>query len=183
MEKERLLSLFNVNDLRLLPEAILPVVLSNGPQRDDIYRKLLEMNHYDVSHDWFQEIYEAEQSERKEKKQDFTPAIVSQLASMLCGQKDGSTYEPTAGNGGMIIADWWRKALAHVPFDFFPSENPVECWEISGRSLPFLLLNLSIRGIVGIVHHGDVLEGKESATYKLVNEKNDCLAFSKIYEI
>ena len=59
MEKERLLSLFNVNDLRLLPEAILPVVLSNGPQRDDIYRKLLEMNHYDVSHDWFQEIYEA----------------------------------------------------------------------------------------------------------------------------
>ena len=83
----------------------------------------------------------------------------------------------------MIIADWWRKALAHVPFDFFPSENPVECWEISGRSLPFLLLNLSIRGIVGIVHHGDVLEGKESATYKLVNEKNDCLAFSKIYEI
>lgn len=183
MKKEDLLSLFKVEDIRLLPEAILPVVLSNGAGRDDIYRTLLEMNGHDVSQDWFQDIYEAEQSDRKDKKQDFTPASVSQLASALCGQKDGSTHEPTAGNGGMIIADWWRKASAHIPFDFYPSKNPVECWELSGRCLPILLLNLSIRGMVGIVHHGDVLEKKETATYRLVNEKDDCLAFSKIYKI
>ena len=94
--------------------------------------------------------------------------------------KDGATYEPTAGNGSMLIADWWRKAQAHVPFDFYPSKNPIECWELSDRSIPILLLNLSIRGIVGIVHHGDVLEQKEKATYQLVNEKDDCLGFSKV---
>ena len=99
---------------------------------------------------------------------------------MITGVKDGATYEPTAGNGSMLIADWWRKAQAHVPFDFYPSKNPIECWELSDRSIPILLLNLSIRGIVGIVHHGDVLEKKEKATYQLVNEKDDCLGFSKV---
>ena len=180
MKKEDIFSIFNVDDIRLLPEAIMPVVISNSQERDDIYRELLELNNYDVSHDWFQSLYEGEFSERKEKKQDFTPNSLGTLSSMITGVKDGATYEPTAGNGSMLIADWWRKAQAHVPFDFYPSKNPIECWELSDRSIPILLLNLSIRGIVGIVHHGDVLEQKEKATYQLVNEKEDCLGFSKV---
>lgn len=180
MKKEDLFSIFEVTDMRLLPEAIMLVVMSNSPERDDIYRELLDLNNHDVSHDWFQSLYEGELSERKEKKQDFTPNSLGILSSMLIGIKDGATYEPTAGNGSMLIADWWRKAQAHVPFDFYPSKNPIECWELSDRSIPILLLNLSIRGIVGIVHHGDVLEQKEIATYQLVNEKDDCLGFSKV---
>lgn len=180
MKKEDLFRIFNVNDMRLLPEAIMPVVTSNSPERDRIYRELLELNEYDVSRDWFQSIYEGEFSERKEKKQDFTPNSLGILSSTLTGVKDGATYEPTAGNGSMLIADWWRKAQEHIPFDFFPSKNPIECWELSGRSIPILLLNLSIRGIVGVVHHGDVLEQKDKATYQLINEKDDCLGFSKV---
>lgn len=180
MKKEELFRIFKVNDMRLLPEAIMPVVMSNSHERDEIYRELLYLNNYDLSYDWFQSIYEGEFSERKEKKQDFTPNSLGSLSSMITGVKDGATYEPTAGNGSMLIADWWRKAQAHVPFDFYPSKNPIECWELSDRSIPILLLNLSIRGIVGIVHHGDVLEQKEKATYQLVNEKDDCLGFSKV---
>ena len=183
MDKTQLLALFKVDDLRLLPEALLSVVLSNNGERDDLYRHLLEMNGYDVSYDWFQSVYEGEMSERKEKKQDFTPHSIAVLSSTITGNKDGSAYEPTAGNGGMLIADWWRKAALHLPFDFYPSKNPVECWELSGRSIPILLLNLSIRGIVGIVHHGDVLEKKEEATYQLINEKDDCLGFSKVIRL
>lgn len=181
MKKEELFRIFKVNDMRLLPEAIMPVVMSNSHERDEIYRELLYLNNYDLSYDWFQSIYEGEFSERKEKKQDFTPNALGILSSALTTMKDGSTYEPTAGNGSMIIADWWRKASAHLPFDFYPSKNPVECWELSDRSIPILLLNLSIRGIVGVVHHGDVLEQTEKATYRFINEKDDCLGFSKVF--
>ena len=159
----------------------MPIVLSNSPERDEIYCALLEINGYDVSYDWFQSIYEGEMSERKEKKQDFTPNSLGLLASMLSGRVDGSSYEPTAGNGSMIIADWWRKAQSHIPFDFFPSKNPIECWELSSRSIPILLLNLSIRGMVGTVYHGDVLEKRIIRRYSLVNEKDDCLGFSKVF--
>ena len=180
MKKEEILSLVGVDDIRLLPEAMMLVVVSNSKERDEIYRELLALNNYDVSYDWFQSLYEGEMSERKEKKQDYTPNSLGQIASLLSGLADGSTYEPTAGNGSMIIADWWRKASSHIPFDFYPHKNPIECWELSDRSIPFLLLNLSIRGIVGIVHHGDVLEQREKSRYRLVNEKDDALVFSNI---
>lgn len=180
MKKEDIFYIFNVDDIRLLPEAIMPVVISNSQKRDEIYRELLYLNNYDISYDWFQSLYEGDLSERKEKKQDFTPNSLGMLSSMLTDVKDGATYEPTAGNGSMLIADWWRKASSHVPFDFYPSKNPIECWELSDRSIPILLLNLSIRGIVGVVHHGDVLEKKEKATYLLINDKDDCLGFSKV---
>lgn len=179
--KEKVLELFDCRDMRLLPECIMKVLFSE--KRDEVYKNLLELFNYDVSYEWFASLYESELSERKEKKQDFTPNTVSLLCSALVGSIDGGTYEPTAGNGSMIIADWWRKASLHIPFDFYPSLNPVECWELSDRSLPILLLNLSIRGIVGIVHHGDVLEQKEFATYRLTNEEDDCLGFSKIIRL
>ncbi|MBQ9310761.1 MAG: SAM-dependent DNA methyltransferase [Bacteroidales bacterium] len=183
MTKESLLQLFGIDDLRNLPEAVLPVVLSNNTERDALYRQLLELANYDVSYDWFQAVFEGELSERHEKKQDFTPGSVSVLTSRLTGIKDGSAYEPTAGNGSMIIADWWRKAQLHIPFDFYPSKNPVQCWELSLRSVPLLLLNLSIRGIVGTVYHGDVLEQRIIKSYRLVNVQDDCLGFSKVYQL
>lgn len=183
MKLKDLLRLFNVNDLRLLPEAVLPVVLSNSQERDILYRELIELNGFDMSYDWFQSIYEEDLSDRKHKKQDFTPRQVADICSCLTESTDGSTHEPTAGTGSLLISNWWRKALAHIPFDFYPSRNPIECWEISDRSIPILLLNLSIRGIVGIVHHGDVLEKKEQHCYRLVNPMDDCLGFSKVYAL
>ena len=183
MTKKDLLSLFKCEDIRMLPEAMLPVVLTDDDHRTFVYQELLYLNDYDVSYDWFQNIYEGEQSERKEKKQDFTPDCVSRLASELTGTIDGSTYEPTAGNGSMLIADWWRKVLAHFPWDYYPSKNRIECWELSSRSIPILLLNLSIRGIVGTVHHGDVLTQQERARYELINPFDDHLSFSLIKSI
>ena len=56
----------------------------------------------------------------------------------------------------------------------------VTCWELSARSIPILLLNLSIRGIMGYVYHGDVLEGTVKQKYILLNRHDDTLAFSEI---
>lgn len=182
MDKNDFLKLFNITDINDLPNSISSILQGDIDERNCIYRKLLELNNYNLSYDWFQPIYESELSERKKKKQDFTPYELGVLCSKLTCQK-GTIHEPTAGNGGMIIADWWQRCKKVLPWEFFPSENMVTCWELSVRSIPILLLNLSIRGIMGYVYHGDVLEGNIIKKYILLNKNNDPMAFSDIVEV
>ena len=183
MKAGELLDLFKVTDIRKLPEAIMEVLMGDVENRNCIYRKLLHLNNYDLSYDWFQQLYEEELSQRKEKKQDFTPQVLGSIASMICGDGQKSVYEPTAGNGSMLISDWHHKISKCYPWEFLPSKNIFECWELSDRSIPILLLNLSIRGMMGTVYHGDVLELKIKQKYILLNPKDDSLAFSEIHKV
>ena len=157
MTKEECLKFFDIKDLMYLPDAVWTLLNSPTKERDEKYKELIELNNYDMGTEWFQPIYEAELSERKQKKQDFTPKELSKLCSKLTLQR-GFVHEPTAGNGSMIIADWWERCRLRLPWEIFPSENMVTAWELSDRAIPILLLNLSIRGIMGYVYHGDVLE-------------------------
>ena len=183
MTTKELLCCFGVRDIRTLPETIMGVLLGDQQARDVMYKELLKINRYDMSHDWFQQIYEEELSQRKEKKQDFTPNVIGELSAKLCGTDQRTTYEPTAGNGSMLIADWYTKLNEKFPWEFLPSMNQVECWELSDRSIPILLLNLSIRGIMGVVYHGDVLEQTIKQKYILLNRHDDALAFSEIHKV
>ena len=183
MTTKELLCCFGVRDIRTLPETIMGVLLGDRQARDDMYKELLKINSYDSSHDWFQKIYEEELSQRKEKKQAFTPNVIGELSAKLCGTDQRTTYEPTAGNGSMLIADWYAKLNNKFPWEFLPSMNQVECWELSDRSIPILLLNLSIRGIMGVVYHGDVLEQTIKQKYILLNRHDDALAFSEIHKV
>lgn len=183
MTTKELLCCFGVRDIRTLPETIMGVLLGDQQARDNMYKELLKINSYDMSHDWFQQIYEEELSQRKEKKQDFTPNVIGELSAKLCGTDQRTTYEPTAGNGSMLIADWYTKLNEKLPWEFLPSMNQVECWELSDRSIPILLLNLSIRGIMGVVYHGDVLEQTIKQKYILLNRHDDALAFSEIHKV
>lgn len=179
MKKEDLFSLLGIEDIHELPETIMTVIESNTSDRDRVYQELLRLNNYDMSYDWFQEIYENELSERKNKKQDFTPRELGIICSKITIQK-GTMHEPTAGNGSMIITDWWERCKKVIPWEHFPSQNMVTCWELSSRAIPILLLNLSIRGIMGYVYHGDVLENKVKQKYILLNKTDDALAFSEV---
>ena len=183
MTAKELLCCFGAQDIRTLPETIMGVILGDRQARDDMYKELLKINRYDMSHDWFQQIYEEELSQRKEKKQDFTPNVIGELSAKLCGTDQRTTYEPTAGNGSMLIADWYAKLNEKFPWEFMPSMNQIECWELSDRSIPILLLNLSIRGIMGVVYHGDVLEQTVKQKYILLNRHDDALAFSEIHKV
>lgn len=178
MTTSELYTIFHIEDLKDLPQAVMLLLEGNREKRDAVYRQLIAMNSYDLSYDWFQSLYEAELSERRQKKQDFTPRELGMLCSELTGQH-GSLHEPTAGNGGIIIADWWQRCRKHLPWEHFPSQHMVTCWELSSRALP-LLLNLSIRGIMGYVYHGDVLEGAVKQKYILLNRTDDTLAFSDV---
>lgn len=179
MKKEEVFSLFKIEDLSELSNAVMRIIEGDIRERNIIYHELMRMNGYDMSYDWFQELYENELSERKQKKQDFTPNTLGVLCSKLTGQL-GSIHEPTAGNGSMIIADWWQRCRKFLPYEHFPSQHIVTCWELSSRSIPILLLNLSIRGIMGYVYHGDVIENIVKQKYILLNAHDDTLGFSDI---
>lgn len=179
MERGELFNLLCIEDIRDLPEAIERILFGDIEERNRIYREFLKVNDYDLSYVWFQKIYEWELSERKQKKQDFTPNELGVICSLLTDRK-GSVHEPTAGNGSMIIADWWQRCRRLLPWEHFPSQNMVTCWELSSRSVPILLFNLSIRGIMGYVFHGDVLENEVKQKYILLNKTDDALGFSEI---
>lgn len=182
MTRDNLFELFGISDLNDLPSAINAVLFGDADNRHHVYRELIRLNNGDLSTDWFQNFYESELSERKQKKQDFTPADLSKICSMLTEQ-EGTIHEPTAGCGSMIINDWWLRCSKLLPYEHFPSQNIVTCWELSDRSIPILLLNLSIRGIMGYVYHGDVLENHIKQKYILLNRTDDTLAFSEIVKV
>lgn len=180
MTEKQVLGLFDIDDLRHLPESIMSLLEGDVEKRDKIYKELIELNNYDMSFDWFSEIYETDLAQRKKNGQDFTPKSVAKLCSLLTGTSEGMVHEPTAGNGSMLIADWWEKRKIRLPWEYFPSRHMINCWELSSRALPILLLNLSIRGMMGYVYHGDVLTMEIKAKYILLNRKDNTLAFSEI---
>lgn len=179
MTRGELFDVFGIADMRDLPSAVMRLLKGDQAGRDSVYRELIRLNGHDMGHDWFQPLYEEELSERRQKKQDFTPAELGVLCSCLTSRR-GTVHEPTAGNGSMIIADWWERCRRLLPWDHRPSENMVTCWELSARAVPILLLNLSIRGIMGYVYHGDVLEGTVMQKYILLNRTDDTLGFSDV---
>ena len=96
--------IFHIEDIMNLPHAVNQVLFS--AERDDVYRELIRIHQGDMSYDWFQSLYEQELSQRNQKKQDFTPSTLGLICSQIVGAHN-SVHEPTAGNGSMIIQDWW----------------------------------------------------------------------------
>lgn len=180
MDYKTCCDIFGISDITFLPIAAMKIVESPASDRAVFYRKLLEANKYDVSKDWFQPIYESELSEGKRKGQHFTPDGVNYLLSELTGNKAGCVHEPTAGTGALVIADWWNYVSKQLPWDAYPSKKSYMVWELSDRAIPLLLINLSIRGMMATVYHGNVLENTIKAKYLIINHTNDALGFSDI---
>ena len=180
MNKDDCCRIFNVEDIIDLPQAAMNIVMGDRERRDAVYRELLSVNRYDMSFDWFRQLYEEEFAQRKKHKQDFTPVEVSEIVAKIALPTVGTIHEPTAGTGGLIISAWWEQCRRAIPWDYYPSQHMISVWELSDRAIPLLLLNLSIRGIMGYVYHGDVLEGTVKARYILLNRSDDALGFSDV---
>ncbi|MDR2004130.1 MAG: N-6 DNA methylase [Prevotella sp.] len=178
MDIKEVLKIFDASDIRLLPESIMNS-LQDEYKRNAVYKSMLELNGNDLSYDWFNSIYEDELAQRNQNKQDFTPNKVGVLLSQLTATAKGRIYEPTAGNGSLLITNWWYRKT-QLGDDFKSSEHPIECWELSDRSIPILLFNLSIRGINAVVYHGDVIAQDTKAKYTLTNVNDTPGEFSTI---
>jgi len=162
------------------PSRIMDILMGDDKQRLRIFNEFLVYFKHDMSYDWFHEYFEDEHADRKNKKQDFTPKCISSLVSQLMGSDTGVTYEPSSGTGGMLITNWYNQRSKIHPFNYDTNKHLIIAVEKSDKTIPFLLMNLSIRGISGIVFHGDTLKGEYKAMYVLTNECNSIACFSKI---
>lgn len=170
--------LLGVDESFKVPDKLMSIIM-NREQREQTFKAFLEVER-DTSFDWFHEYFEDEQAERKTQKQDFTPDSISDVLTRLVGKAD-QYFEPAAGTGGIAIRAWHNDLINnHNPFMYEPAEDFMYLEEMSGRAIPFLLFNLSIRGINAIVIHGDSLSREVNNVYYLLNDKNDFLAFSTI---
>src|SRR5690606_11745086 len=123
---------------------------------------------------WFQEYFEDEHADRKNQKQDFTPDSISELLSILTGSTD-SYFESTAGTGGILIKSWLKN------IDNKKRWYKVE--ELSDRAIPFLIFNMAIRGMNGVILHGDSLTRKFKDVYFIRNNSSDFLVFSEVIKM
>lgn len=141
-------------------------IMNDQEQRELLFRSFLE-HETDFSFDWFTEYFQAEHSDRKGKKQDFTPDGIIRVASGVLSQTI-SNADICAGTGGLTI----KRYSENKDASFY-------CEEFSDRAIPFLLFNLAIRNVNAIVCHGDSLTREFKAIYKLSKSSE----FSEIKQI
>lgn len=157
MKTEKINRILGIKESYKAPQAMLDKLL-DPQQRTEMFRQFLEVES-DLSYEWFQEYFENEHSERKAKKQDFTPQSLSKLLSKIGGQSS-SYFEAAAGTGGIMIQSWNENENA---------DRWYHVEELSERSMPFLLFNMAIRGINGTALRGDSLTGEFEESYEVVN--------------
>lgn len=159
-------------------------ILYDKKLREKVMLEFLQIVGYDLSSDNFTLYFQEVQSDRKTKKQDFTPESISKLTAKLVNS-DGNnhsyeTYDGCAGTGGMTIAKWQEDRIKHTPFDYKPSFYIYTAEELSNAAIPFLLFNLIIRGMNAIVIHCDVLSRRSSGVFFIQNDYDDHLQFSSL---
>lgn len=148
-----------INDLLNIKESYqasgkLLDLLKNKTTRNNLFDSFLEVES-DLSYDWFHQYFQDEQSDRKNKKQDFTPNEIGKLLSLITKDKE-NTLDVASGTGGLTIQKWNKN-----------KEGIFICEELSERALPFLLFNLAIREMTAYVLHGDSLELDYTTIYKI----------------
>lgn len=151
--RDVMLKLFDCEKVEQLSEKIMGVVLSNDFEKMD---KFVELIGNDLSIDYIQKVYQYYLADRKEKKQDYTPKSLAKLIAILAMSKDKKIIDMCAGSGSLTIQAW-----------NLDKDIVVECLEFDETVIPFLLFNLQVRNIEGIVKHMDVLENEIFNTYKI----------------
>lgn len=63
-----ILNMFGIDDIIDLPEAVMRLIEGDSEKRTEVYKEMLRLADFDLSYDWFQQIYEDELSQRRQKK-------------------------------------------------------------------------------------------------------------------
>lgn len=147
-------------------------------KRPELFERFLEVE-CRLGHEWFLTYFQEEHADRRKKKQDFTPDSVSKLlAEMIGGGK--KYFEVAAGTGTLLIHTWNKNRIVAGVIEFDPRAYWYEVEELSDRALPFLIFNMAIRGMNGVILHGDSLMRKFKDVYFIRNETSDFMAFSEV---
>lgn len=148
--KEKTIELCGVGEVQEIGDVLISKVLKNDTGFFDKYLEAV-----DDSKDWLQALWQYYNADRKEKKQDYTPASLCKLVSRLAGECK-TVYDCCGGSGALT------KFVAH---DHSPQEVFVE--ELDESVMPFLLFNLCLSNASGFVINGNVLTREIAKVYKL----------------
>ena len=191
--------LLGIDDAFKAPTKMMDLMLE-PKKREETFKKFLEIE-TDMSYEWFQEYFGDEQAERKSKKQDFTPTSISNLVAKLVGKDNSTYYEPAAGTGSMLIAKWHNDRLKNPLYKRPETDNPLikfltsptftydpraywyQAEELSDRAIPFLIFNMSIRGMNGSITQCDSLSRKATRAFFIRNDTDNYLGFSEVIEL
>lgn len=142
---DRMLELFGVTS----PEQLGPALLKAC---DDVHRlrTFCDLVGGDLSIDWLQKIYQYYLADRKEKKQDYTPASLARFMGLLTGDST-RVVDMCAGSGALIIQKWDQN-----------HDIGFTALEIDENVIPFLLFNMCVRNIRCRVLQMDALNGEDA---------------------
>lgn len=168
--------LLGIDEVFKAPNRLMEI-LFNKSDREELFRQFLE-HEWNMSYEWFMQYFEEEQADRKNKKQDFTPQALSKMLSKIVG--GNSYFEVAAGTGSIMIKAWQEHRLNESPFTYKPSNYWYHVEELSDKAIPFLLFNMLIRGMNGIVVHGDALTREIKNVYFIQNTSDDYMKFSDL---
>lgn len=169
--------LLGIKESYKAPETVINILFDKN-KREVLFKLFLE-NESDLSYDFFQTYFENEHSDRKEKKQDFTPNAISEVISRIIGAT-GETLDVTSGTGGITIKKWIEDKKTVEESKYKPSMFFYHCEELSDRAIPFLLFNMMIRGMNVTILHGDVLTREVKQIYFVQNSNDKALEFSSL---
>lgn len=177
---DKINNILGIDESYKAPARIMEILFDKGI-KEQVFTSMLEMANYDMSYDWFHQYFSNEHADRAKHKQDFTPMSIANLMTALV-QPDGIAHDTTAGTGGLLISAWDAHRRKYDAFSYDPLSFWVIAEDVSDRAIPFLLLNLAIRGINGNVVHCDSLTRECKGAYLVLNTGNDYMGFSDIYK-
>lgn len=162
------LDIFDCKELRYLPDSVLKNILANNTTVYDEYIK----EYPDLENDSLRTFFETYLSDRTFLSQDFTPQsialLMTELALVGMETPPPEILDECAGIGSLIIPYW------NVNKDV-----TVYARELSLTTIPFLLFNLAVRNMRGIVVRGDTLSLETQQVYLL----NHGEKYSEVTEI
>ena len=127
------------------PDCLSGVLLDACGDKEKL-QKFVDLVGGDLSQDWLQKIYQYYLSDRKDKKQDYTPACLAAFMGLLAGESKEIT-DLCAGSGALIIQKWTQDHDAKF-----------EAIELDDNVIPFLIFNMVVRNIDCRIHKMNAIE-------------------------
>ena len=150
--KNKTLELFGVDSVEKLGDALMSACTNHDIEK---FRAFDEMTNHDQTRDYMQMIYQYYMADRKDKKQDYTPACLGKFMSRLIGDST-ETVDLCAGSGSLTIQ-------RH-------NDNPdskIICYELDKTVIPYLLFNLALRNKTAEIHMSDVLSNEIYGSWRI----------------
>ena len=141
-----LLDIFQVAEAYRLPDKIMAALFSD--EAESVIRKVKENAGCDM-----RDMFQQEQGDRKNLKQDFTPDCICDIVARL--MKAGDMLDMCSGTGALSKAAVKARGVN------------IDEQEFSERTIPFALLDACIDGTEGYISRADCLRGTVAETYQL----------------